>query len=299
MPRDDRDAAPPVFRPGKILGKRWKVVKKIGEGGCGAVYRVMDTQTKIEAALKVESNNVPGGSVLKIELTVSSQVRTGINILYGLKQLHDIGFVHRDLKPANLAIGPPNTWPAHFVHVLDFGLSREYAQMVEPGKYGLRRPRSKCLFSDKKEVAEVKRSTADKMLLYNCPVQLLEYAEHLRELNYYTRPNYRKLYETLADVMNDGGFKYDWERVAVRPSRSFDAFRGSSEDLQTAHTAPSHEKIGSRENVAAEGKSTMVEPADKPSEFSPGPNEPLPLAKYGDPDNPFPVEDFETNPLQL
>ncbi|CAJ0577564.1 unnamed protein product, partial [Mesorhabditis spiculigera] len=50
------------------------------------------------------------------------------------------------------------------------------------------------------------------MLLYNCPVQLLEYAEHLRELNYYTRPNYRKLYETLADVMNDGGFKCEYLR---------------------------------------------------------------------------------------
>uniref|UniRef100_A0A914R119 Protein kinase domain-containing protein n=1 Tax=Parascaris equorum TaxID=6256 RepID=A0A914R119_PAREQ len=37
--------------------------------------------------------------------STSTQVRVGINILYGIKQLHEVGFVHRDIKPANLAVG--------------------------------------------------------------------------------------------------------------------------------------------------------------------------------------------------
>ncbi|KAK5974931.1 Protein kinase domain-containing protein [Trichostrongylus colubriformis] len=127
----------PVQMPkGKVISRRWRILRKLGEGGCGAVYKVEDLQTKKEAALKAESNFVSGGSVLKLEVqilrrltnkpyvaqllhsgkresysyivmtllgeslrhitkrlgrifSVSTQVRIGINVLFGLKQIHD------------------------------------------------------------------------------------------------------------------------------------------------------------------------------------------------------------------
>ncbi|CAJ0954595.1 unnamed protein product, partial [Mesorhabditis belari] len=58
------------------------------------------------------------------------------------------------------------------------------------------------------------------MLLYNSPFQLLDFAEHLRELNYYTRPNYKKLADLLNEVMAEGSFKFtdqwDWEKSSCR-----------------------------------------------------------------------------------
>ncbi|VBB29779.1 unnamed protein product [Acanthocheilonema viteae] len=59
---------PQDLEKGLIVGKRWRIIDKLGEGGCGAVYKVEDIQTFAKAALKAESNFVQGGSVLKLEV---------------------------------------------------------------------------------------------------------------------------------------------------------------------------------------------------------------------------------------
>ncbi|EYB97420.1 hypothetical protein Y032_0141g2262 [Ancylostoma ceylanicum] len=230
------DTGPVQLPKGTVVGRQWKIVKKLGEGGCGAVYKVQDIFNKSSfAALKAESNFVAGGTVLKLEVqalitivnitlsgttiwmpkwtiyfgspqcicrnprkmglrfeilrrlagrphvpqlihsgkkelycymvmtllgdslgslqkkigkvaSVSTQTRVGINILFGVKQLHDIGFVHRDLKPANVAIGRPNTPDYRFLHILDFGLAREFVVIGENRKLQMRRPRPRALF---------------------------------------------------------------------------------------------------------------------------------------------------------
>ncbi|CAJ0954628.1 unnamed protein product, partial [Mesorhabditis belari] len=388
MPHD----GPIQLKNGQILGKRWKIIKKIGEGGCGSVYKVEETTTKVEAALKVESNYVPGGSVLKLEvsvlrrlygkpnvcqllhsgknntysymvmtllgeslnhlfrkcgreISVSTQVRLGLNILHGLKQLHDIGYIHRDIKPANFAIGPTGTQAAHFIHILDFGLSREFVQRSSDGKMTMRRPRTRCLFRgttrycslnthdkgeqsrvddlwsllyvmaelrgtlpwhasrDKKKVAEMKRSTADKMLLYNSPVQLLDFAEHLRELNYYTRPNYKKLADLLNEVMAEGSFKFtdqwDWEkssclrRILNNKEKEKEKEKPqpvSLEEIQQVKAMQSAEKVEEQ---------NMMQPISSQErvDYNPGLTNQLPQATYNDINNPFPIEDFDTSPL--
>ncbi|KAK6021588.1 hypothetical protein OSTOST_12738, partial [Ostertagia ostertagi] len=64
---DDQAAA--RFPAGKRFGN-WVIIKRIDEGGFGQVYKVQDVVTKKYAALKAESNDIEGGSALKLEMNV-------------------------------------------------------------------------------------------------------------------------------------------------------------------------------------------------------------------------------------
>ncbi|EGT53908.1 hypothetical protein CAEBREN_24894 [Caenorhabditis brenneri] len=57
-----------------------------------------------------------------------------IQALDSLKEIHEIGFVHRDVKPANFAIGTLGTPKQKLLHVLDFGIARQY--LVKDGTDG-------------------------------------------------------------------------------------------------------------------------------------------------------------------
>ncbi|WKX90481.1 hypothetical protein Q1695_009376 [Nippostrongylus brasiliensis] len=79
--------------------------------------------------------------------SVSTQVRIGINTLYAIKQLHDVGFLHRDLKPANMAVGTVGTPEFRFIHIFDFGLARRFIVPCEEGEAPkMRRPRNSVHF---------------------------------------------------------------------------------------------------------------------------------------------------------
>ncbi|VDM43585.1 unnamed protein product [Toxocara canis] len=253
------DEGPVELDKGRIVGRRWKIIEKLGEGGCGSVYKVQDIQTMAKAALKAESNFVPGGSVLKLEVqvlrrlegrryiaqllqagkkstysymvmtlfghslncllkkcgqcSISTQVRVGINILYGIKQLHEVGFIHRDVKPANLAVGRRGK-EARIIHILDFGLSREYI-ISSGGTVKLRVPRTNVLFRKKHKVGKIKTTTSDEELFRFSPKELVDIAAHLRTLDYFKRPDYLFIYNKFASVMSKYHYRYsdpfDWE----------------------------------------------------------------------------------------
>uniref|UniRef100_A0A8R1HV39 Protein kinase domain-containing protein n=1 Tax=Caenorhabditis japonica TaxID=281687 RepID=A0A8R1HV39_CAEJA len=123
---------------GTVVGKRYKVLQKLGEGGCGSVFKVEDTEKEgMQYALKVEFASANAGNVLKMEVqiltqmsskrhvakciasgkkekfsymvmtllgesleslvrkhgpfvNVSTQMRVGISVLFGIKQIHDV-----------------------------------------------------------------------------------------------------------------------------------------------------------------------------------------------------------------
>uniref|UniRef100_A0A914WHK5 Protein kinase domain-containing protein n=1 Tax=Plectus sambesii TaxID=2011161 RepID=A0A914WHK5_9BILA len=61
---------------GELVNGRFCIVRKVGEGGCGAVYEVFDQSLNTRAALKAEANDVSGGSVLKLEVEVLKRLRS-------------------------------------------------------------------------------------------------------------------------------------------------------------------------------------------------------------------------------
>ncbi|VDM60279.1 unnamed protein product [Angiostrongylus costaricensis] len=75
------------FTQGKIIGGRWKVIGKLGEGAMGAVYKVLDKNRRnFYAAMKVEDDLFEGG-VLKLEVHVLQQLQK----MKGTVKLYDSG----------------------------------------------------------------------------------------------------------------------------------------------------------------------------------------------------------------
>jgi serine/threonine protein kinase len=53
-----------------LIVQRWRVIRKLGEGGCGTVYQVEEEKTREKAALKAEPNSTDDSGVLKLEAHV-------------------------------------------------------------------------------------------------------------------------------------------------------------------------------------------------------------------------------------
>uniref|UniRef100_A0A0N4ZSR7 Protein kinase domain-containing protein n=1 Tax=Parastrongyloides trichosuri TaxID=131310 RepID=A0A0N4ZSR7_PARTI len=74
--------------------------------------------------------------------TKKTWLRICIQTLYGIKKLHEIGYLHRDIKPPNFAIGhSEDVARSRIVHVLDFGLSRQFAARNKHDKFVFKAPR--------------------------------------------------------------------------------------------------------------------------------------------------------------
>uniref|UniRef100_F1L6L3 non-specific serine/threonine protein kinase n=1 Tax=Ascaris suum TaxID=6253 RepID=F1L6L3_ASCSU len=80
-------------------------------------------------------------------MSISTWSRIGIQCLYSIKLLHDVGFVHRDIKPANFVMGDEHDADrARCVHILDFGLARNFAFERKKGVWAARRARGSAEF---------------------------------------------------------------------------------------------------------------------------------------------------------
>uniref|UniRef100_A0A0N4Z1W3 non-specific serine/threonine protein kinase n=1 Tax=Parastrongyloides trichosuri TaxID=131310 RepID=A0A0N4Z1W3_PARTI len=77
----------------------------------------------------------------------STWLRISIQALYAVKQLHEIGYIHRDLKPANFVMGHKNdARRCRFVHLIDFGLARQFMYKDKEGNLIYRKPRKNVDF---------------------------------------------------------------------------------------------------------------------------------------------------------
>ncbi|CEF67219.1 Asator [Strongyloides ratti] len=271
---------------GLIIGSRFKILEKLGEGGCGSIYTARDINTGIRVAVKTSENGTDEANILKIEAAVlkrlegrnnvaqilaegkkqsfsyivmtllggsftdlkhkcktftsSTLIRISIQILNGIKELHEVGFIHRDIKPDNICIGRKGG-ALKVIHLLDFGLCREYIITID-GKATLREPRqSKILFRgtpvfcsidagngkeqgrhddlwsmivSRDEITAYKIETKDEHLFPGYP-EFIEITKYLRTLTYYKRPDYGKIYLVLKTVLTSNGSlftdPYDWE----------------------------------------------------------------------------------------
>uniref|UniRef100_A0AC35U0W1 Protein kinase domain-containing protein n=1 Tax=Rhabditophanes sp. KR3021 TaxID=114890 RepID=A0AC35U0W1_9BILA len=255
-PAEPNDEGPIDLDLGLLVGKRFKIVKKLSSGGCGSVFKVKDAKQGIFAGLKAENNNVAGGTVLKLEARILRAFNNRKCCV------HDVNYVHRDVKPSNFAIGI-DLDRNRMVYILDFGLGREYT-IVKDGKLVHRTARQDALFrgtlkyssintlkkseqgrsddlwslmyilaelikllpwedvnDDKDIVLKSKEETKDASLFPQFE-DYIQVTNYLRTFEYATRPDYAKLFTIFEGMMHKRKIKhqhlYDWESQKIMPS---------------------------------------------------------------------------------
>uniref|UniRef100_A0A1I7XIA4 non-specific serine/threonine protein kinase n=1 Tax=Heterorhabditis bacteriophora TaxID=37862 RepID=A0A1I7XIA4_HETBA len=139
---------------GQKVGQ-WEILRKLGEGGFGAVYLCKNKENQ-RYALKVEAENDPIG-LLKMEVYVLMELKktnfqgsnklfcldlradsplkkfsmgTAISVgkqcLEAVEDLHNVGILHRDIKPGNYTVGRKDTNELRKIYMLDFGMARKF-----------------------------------------------------------------------------------------------------------------------------------------------------------------------------
>src|ERR1019366_5296659 len=140
------------WTPGTQVGP-YQIVKRLGEGGMGEVFKARDTRLGREVAIKTAHEEFSGRFQREVR-AISSLNHTNICTLYdvgpnylvmelveganlagpvpietaigyarqiaaGLEAAHEKGIIHRDLKPANIKVSRDGV-----VKILDFGLAK-------------------------------------------------------------------------------------------------------------------------------------------------------------------------------
>lgn len=93
-----------ILAVGSVVRERWRVLKKIGGGGFGEIYEVLDQVNQISVALKVESAQQPK-QVLKMEVAVLKRLQGKDHVcrFVGCGRNDRFNYVVMELQGRNLA----------------------------------------------------------------------------------------------------------------------------------------------------------------------------------------------------
>ncbi|KAI1730640.1 protein kinase domain-containing protein [Ditylenchus destructor] len=235
----------------KLLRERKNVVRLIDAGKrANYSYLVMsllgDSITQVKKECKLE------------KFSAGSVSRIGIQALYAIKQLHEVGYVHRDIKPSNLVLGRRGK-ESRMIFLIDYGLARSFV-VWEDSQVRIRQPRPHAFLrgttrycspavherkeqgrkddlwgmmylmvelqaglpwvrKPEDETKRMKCEMPDSVLMATSPPEWIRMMDHIRNLKYESRPDYRLLYDmltaTMARLKITFADPYDWEEPSM------------------------------------------------------------------------------------
>ncbi|KAH0791587.1 CK1 family protein kinase [Histomonas meleagridis] len=179
----------------------------------------------------------------------------GYHMLKCIEELHRRGFAHRDIKPGNFLLRPNFEYP---ICLIDFGLSRSYVDgktgrilppRDHPGFVGTSRYASINALAggeqilkddliswfytmvdmtkglpwssskDREKVKIAKKNTSGAFLCKGLPEQMIQIYEHIKTLDFYSKPDYELMYHLLEEaiaVVKKDRKCFDWDKLKRR-----------------------------------------------------------------------------------
>uniref|UniRef100_A0A671PZ03 Tau tubulin kinase 2b n=1 Tax=Sinocyclocheilus anshuiensis TaxID=1608454 RepID=A0A671PZ03_9TELE len=121
-----------ILAVGSMVRERWRVLKKIGGGGFGEIYEVLDQVTQVNVALKVESAQQPK-QVLKMEVAVLKRLQGKDHVcrFVGCGRNDRFNYVVMELQGRNLADLRRNMSRGTFSFSTTLRLGRQILEAIE------------------------------------------------------------------------------------------------------------------------------------------------------------------------
>lgn len=121
-----------ILAVGSMVRERWRVLKKIGGGGFGEIYEVLDQVNQVNVALKVESAQQPK-QVLKMEVAVLKRLQGKDHVcrFVGCGRNDRFNYVVMELQGRNLADLRRNMSHGTFSVSTTLRLGRQILEAIE------------------------------------------------------------------------------------------------------------------------------------------------------------------------
>ncbi|RLW03630.1 hypothetical protein DV515_00006237, partial [Chloebia gouldiae] len=171
--------------------------------------------------------------------TLKTVLMIAIQLISRMEYVHSKNLIYRDVKPENFLIGRQGNKKEHVIHIIDFGLAKEYID-PETKKHIPYREHKKQSRRDDLEalghmfmyflrgslpwqglkadtlkeryqkIGDTKRNTPVEVLCENFPEEMATYLRYVRRLDFFERPDYDYLRTIFTELFEKKGYTFDY-----------------------------------------------------------------------------------------
>ncbi|KAJ3593364.1 hypothetical protein NHX12_005699 [Muraenolepis orangiensis] len=165
-----------------------------------------------------------------------------IQLISRMEYVHSKNLIYRDVKPENFLIGRQGNKKDHIIHIIDFGLAKEYIDpetkkhipyrehksLTEQSRrddlealghmfmYFLRGSlpwqglKADTLKERYQKIGDTKRNTPIEVLCENFPEEMATYLRYVRRLDFFEKPDYEYLRTLFTELFERKGYTFDY-----------------------------------------------------------------------------------------
>nr|XP_033784892.1 casein kinase I isoform X5 [Geotrypetes seraphini] len=123
-----------------------------------------------------------------------------IQLISRMEYVHSKNLIYRDVKPENFLIGRPGIKTQQVIHIIDFGLAKEY---IDP------ETKKHIPYREHKSLTGTARYMSINTHLGK--EEMAAYLRYVRRLDFFEKPDYDYLKKLLTDLFDRKGYMFDYE----------------------------------------------------------------------------------------